>query len=68
MFLINLDNPIKTYQKHYIKFQKVLPIILESIMRIGQLQIIRKQIFFELEISCKLNARNLFDCLDAMNK
>jgi len=37
-------------------------------MRIGQLQIIRKQIFFELEVSCKLNARNLFDCLDTMNK
>lgn len=42
--------------------------MLESFMRIGQLQIIRKQIFFELEISCKLNARNLFDCLDTMNK
>lgn len=63
-----LGNPIKTYQKHCSKFQKILPTILDSIMRIGQLQIIRKQIFFELEVSCKLNARNLFDCLEAMNK
>lgn len=63
-----LGNPIKTYQKHYLKFQKIIPTVLESIMKIGQLQIIRKQIFFELEISSKLNARNLHDCLDATNK
>ncbi|XP_001948165.2 WASH complex subunit 5 [Acyrthosiphon pisum] len=63
-----ISNPVKTYQKHCSKFQKIQPTILDSIMRIGQLQIIRKQIFFELEVSCKLNARNLFDCLEAMNK
>ncbi|XP_050425351.1 WASH complex subunit 5 isoform X2 [Adelges cooleyi] len=64
----DISNPLKMHQKHYTKIQKLFPPILESIMKIGQLQIIRKQIFFELEVSCKLNAKNVFDCLDTMNK
>lgn len=48
--------------------QKILPILLESIMTIGHLQIIRKQIFFELEVSSKLNAKNIYDCVHTSNK
>lgn len=61
-----LPQPLKFYNTS--KFTKSTPKILDLIMSIGQKQIIRKYIAFELNASCKFNSKNLESALRTMNE
>lgn len=60
--------PLKFYNNHVSKFMKSMPKILDWILTIGQKQIIRKYIAFELNSSCKFNSKNLESALRTMNE
>lgn len=64
----SLSQPIKLYSNFISKFTKIAPKILDSVLAIGQKQIIRKYIAFELNTSCKFNSKNLESSLRTMNK
>lgn len=64
----SLPQPLKFYSNHTTKFTKATPKILDLIMGIGQKQIIRKYIAFELNASCKFNSKNLESALQTMNE
>lgn len=64
----SLQLPLKFYSNHTTKFTKSTPKILDLIMGIGQKQIIRKYIAFELNASCKFNSKNLESALRTMNE
>lgn len=64
----SLQQPLKFYSNHTTKFTKSTPKILDLIMGIGQKQIIRKYIAFELNASCKFNSKNLESALRTMNE
>lgn len=60
--------PLKFYNNHISKFTKATPKILDFVLSIGQKQIIRKYIAFELNTSCKFNSKNLESALRTMNE
>lgn len=60
--------PLKFYNNHISKFLKSTPKVLDWILNIGQKQIIRKYIAFELNSSCKFNSKNLESALRSMNE
>lgn len=63
-----INQPLKFYNGHISKFIKVSPKVFDSILKIGQKQIIRKYIAFELNSSCKFNSKNLESSLRTMNE
>lgn len=63
-----VSQPLKFYNNHISKFLKSSPKILDWILAIGQKQIIRKYIAFELNSSCKFNSKNLESALRSMNE
>lgn len=63
-----VPQPLKFYNNHITKFLKGTPKILEIVLAIGQKQIIRKYIAFELNSSCKFNSKNLEYALRTMNE
>lgn len=63
-----VPQPLKFYNNHVSKFLKTTPKILDLVLAIGQKQIIRKYIAFELNSSCKFNSKNLESTLRTMNE
>lgn len=63
-----ISNPTKLYGSYTSKCVKVWPTILDWILQIGQKQIIRKHIAYELHTSCKFNSKNLDSSLRTMNE
>lgn len=63
-----VSQPVKFYNNYTSKFAKVWPKILDWILHIGQKQIIRKHIAYELNSSCKFNSKNLESSLRTMNE
>lgn len=60
--------PLKFYSNLIAKFNKTAPKVFDSIVSIGQKQILRKYISYELNSSCKFNSKNLESSLQTMNK
>lgn len=60
--------PIKFYTNLTGKFTKIDPKVFDAIISIGQKQILRKYISYELNASCKFNSKNLESSLQTMNK
>lgn len=58
----------KLYSSYTSKLTKVWPTYLDTILSIGQKQIIRKHIANELNSSCKFNSKNLDSSLRTMNE
>lgn len=63
-----ISQPTKFYNNYTSKFVKVWPKILDWILHVGQKQIIRKHIAYELNSSCKFNSKNLESSLRTMNE
>lgn len=63
-----IPQPLKFYTGYTSKCVKVWPKFLDWILQIGQKQIIRKRIAYELHTSCKFNSNNLFSSLKTMNE
>lgn len=60
--------PLKFYTNLTAKFTKNEPKVFDAIISIGQKQILRKYISYELNSSCKFNSKNLESSLQTMNK
>lgn len=67
-FSPSLPQPTKLYTNYISKFTKIVPKILDLVLAIGQKQIIRQYIAFELNTSCKFKSKNLESSLRTMNK
>lgn len=63
-----VPQPLKFYNNHVSKFLKATPKILDLVLTIGQKQIIRRYIAFELNKSCKFKSKNLESTLRTMNE
>jgi WASH complex subunit strumpellin len=57
----------KLYQLAEQKLAKLTPLFLEPITRLGQMQLIRRQVANELNFSAKLDSKILSSALEAMN-
>uniref|UniRef100_A0A1B6MUI7 WASH complex subunit strumpellin n=2 Tax=Graphocephala atropunctata TaxID=36148 RepID=A0A1B6MUI7_9HEMI len=64
----NVSNPGRVYPQWTNKAQKVWPQVLDTVLKVGQLQLIRSHIFFELRTSCKFESKNLSATLENMNQ
>lgn len=62
------ENPQRTYGNYLGKLHKLPHDLLEIILKIGQLQIFRKQIFHQLQVSCKFDAKRLYTSLEGFNE
>ena len=60
-------NAAKLYENALLKTNKLWPLFLDSVVRIGQYQLIRRQIANELNFSCKLDSKLLSNNLDTFN-
>lgn len=60
--------PLKFYNNLITKLAKNAPKVFDSIISIGQKQVLRKYISHELNGSCKFNSKNLESSLQTMNK
>ncbi|XP_047110859.1 LOW QUALITY PROTEIN: WASH complex subunit 5 [Schistocerca piceifrons] len=63
-----VSNPGRFYSQYTSRAQKVWPQILEWVLKVGQMQVIKKHIAYELNISCKFESKNLASALQAMNE
>ncbi|XP_032771796.1 WASH complex subunit 5 [Rattus rattus] len=61
-------NSSKVYLAAITKTQKIWSAYLEAIMKVGQMQILRRQIANELNSSCRFDSRHLAAALDNLNK
>lgn len=61
-------NSSKVYLAAITKTQKIWSTYLEAIMKVGQMQILRRQIANELNSSCRFDSRHLAAALDNLNK
>ncbi|CAG12904.1 unnamed protein product, partial [Tetraodon nigroviridis] len=64
----NSANANKVYANAVAKTQKIWGAYLESIMKVGQMQILRQQIANELNYSCKFDSKHLAAALENLNK
>lgn len=48
--------------------QKMWPDVLDAVLKVGQLQLIRKHIFYELHTGCKFDSKHLASTLETMNE
>lgn len=67
-FNSTIPQPLKFYNGYTTKFQKISTKFLHMIVSIGQKQIIRKHITYELNSSCKFNSKNLESSLRTINE
>lgn len=65
---VAVANPHKLYAAITSKCTKVYVTLMDSILQIGQKQIIRKLIASELNSSCKFKSQNLDSALRTMNE
>lgn len=63
-----IGQPLKFYNNHVTKFMKATPKILDWILTVGQKQIIRQYIAFELNSNCKFYSKNFESSLRTMNE
>jgi len=61
-------NTQKTYSTAISKTKSLWPIFLDTVTKIGQMQLLRRQISNLLNFSCKLDSNCLYFALDNMNK
>ncbi|XP_061462563.1 WASH complex subunit 5 isoform X2 [Rhineura floridana] len=74
--LTNTVNPLKgivancgkVYSTAVAKTQKIWAAYLEAIMKVGQMQILRRQIANELNYSCRFDSKHLAAALENLNK
>ncbi|XP_058829034.1 WASH complex subunit 5 [Topomyia yanbarensis] len=62
-----VENPTKTYASLTVNFTRIWSQLQDWILKIGQKQILRKHIAFELNCSCKLKSTKLESSLRALN-
>ncbi|CAG2056387.1 unnamed protein product [Timema podura] len=62
-----ISNPARFYIQYTSRAQKVWPQILEWTHKVGQLQVLRKNIAYELNTSCKFDSKHLAGTLQTMN-
>ncbi|XP_064486870.1 WASH complex subunit 5-like isoform X2 [Ornithodoros turicata] len=62
-----IPNVSKTYSPALTRVAKTWPAFLESILKVGQMQILRKGIAHELNTSCKFDSKDLASALQNMN-
>lgn len=65
---VTVAQPKKFYATFTSRCVKIMPTFLDWILKIGQKQILRNQIAYELNKSCKFNAKNLDATLRTMNE
>ncbi|NXQ17203.1 WASC5 protein, partial [Peucedramus taeniatus] len=58
----------KVYSAAIAKTQKIWTAYLDSIMKVGQMQILRRQITNELNYSCRFDSKHLAAALENLNK
>ncbi|GAB0089631.1 WASH complex subunit homolog 5 [Sergentomyia squamirostris] len=63
-----IPNPGKFYTQYTGKYAKIWPKILDWVLRVGQKQILRKHLGYELNICCAFNSKNLESSLRTMNE
>jgi WASH complex subunit strumpellin len=63
-----LSNPAKLYSNAMKKVEKLMLPILQNVRRIGQVQLIRRQIANLLQFECQLDAHILHQSLDTFNR
>ncbi|CAH1995491.1 unnamed protein product [Acanthoscelides obtectus] len=64
----DIQNPSKTYQTYINRCTKIWAEFLESVLLVGQLQLLRLLIAFYLNKTCKFNAKTLESSLSSLNK
>uniref|UniRef100_A0A1B0D1J4 WASH complex subunit strumpellin n=1 Tax=Phlebotomus papatasi TaxID=29031 RepID=A0A1B0D1J4_PHLPP len=62
-----IPNPSKFYPTYINRYAKIWPKILDWVLKIGQKQILRKHIGYEINICCAFNSKNLESSLRTMN-
>ncbi|KAL0270980.1 UNVERIFIED_CONTAM: hypothetical protein PYX00_008233 [Menopon gallinae] len=63
-----ISNPAKFYVQQTSRVSKVWPHILDWTLKIGQMQLLRTHIAYELSTSCKFESPNLTFALEAFNE
>uniref|UniRef100_A0A8C8EDU9 WASH complex subunit 5 n=1 Tax=Otus sunia TaxID=257818 RepID=A0A8C8EDU9_9STRI len=63
-----IANSNKVYSTAIAKTQKIWTAYLDSIMKVGQMQILRRQITNELNYSCRFDSKHLAAALENLNK
>lgn len=63
-----VDNPAKTYASLTTTFTRIWPKLQDWILKIGQKQILRTHIAFEINCSCKVKSTKLESSLRALNE
>lgn len=62
------SNVTKFYQNIVNRTTKIWTDFLESVLIVGQLQLLRNLIAFHLNLSCRFNAKHLESSLNTLNK
>ncbi|CAB4023119.1 WASH complex subunit strumpellin, partial [Paramuricea clavata] len=63
-----VGNPVKVYPQACQKCVKLWPQFLDTIMKIGQMQLLRRQIANELKFSCKFDSKHFESSLNTLNQ
>ncbi|RUS78371.1 hypothetical protein EGW08_013864 [Elysia chlorotica] len=63
-----IATPQKFYSQALSKLNKVLLPFMDTILKVGQMQLLRRQIAYELNTSCKFDSKFLASALQTMNK
>uniref|UniRef100_A0A8C5PIQ2 WASH complex subunit 5 n=1 Tax=Leptobrachium leishanense TaxID=445787 RepID=A0A8C5PIQ2_9ANUR len=63
-----IANSAKIYSSAVAKTQKIWTVYLDAIMKVGQMQILRRQIANELNYSCKFDSKHLAGALENFNE
>lgn len=63
-----ISQPAKYYTSLVTKTQKAWPLFLEAILKVGQLQLLRRHVIHELNTACKFDSKHLASALQAMNE
>ncbi|XP_076341935.1 WASH complex subunit 5-like isoform X1 [Tachypleus tridentatus] len=63
-----VSQPARVYGQAMTKATKSLTLFLESIQKVGQMQLLRRQIKFELNTTCKFDSKHLASALQTMNE
>ncbi|XP_028591994.2 WASH complex subunit 5 [Podarcis muralis] len=61
-------NCVKVYSTAVTKTQRIWPAYLDAIMKVGQMQILRRQIANELNYSCRFDSKHLAAALENLNE
>ncbi|XP_039285304.1 WASH complex subunit 5-like [Nilaparvata lugens] len=68
---LNIGNPGKTYLQlvnRCMNLHRIWPQYLDCVLRVGQLQLLRKHIFYQLNTSCKFESKHLAAALETLNE